>query len=420
MLIVQKYGGSSVADAERVLNVAKRIMRTRMEGHDVVVVLSAQGKTTDGLIAKAKEINHKPSRREMDMLLSTGEQQSVALMAMAISAIGGRAVSLNAAQVGIETTNTYSNARIRTINTERIENELDEGSIVLVTGFQGVNAIGDTTTLGRGGSDTSAVALAAALNADICEIYTDVDGVYTADPRVVPDAVKLDEISYDEMLELASLGAKVLHHRSVEVAKKYNVKLVVRSSMSEAEGTEVKEETKMERMLVSGVAADKKVSRISVMGIKDEPGKAFEVFSLMAKEKVSVDIILQSTGADGRQNISFTIGEDDLDIALKALEKNKARLTAQEIVHDENTAKLSIVGAGMATNPGVAAMFFEAMYDAGVNIQMISTSEIKITVLIAKDDVDVAMKAVHDKFKMASVNLRIEGEKDSEKEAENE
>ena len=406
MLIVQKYGGSSVANAERVFNVAKRIMRTRMEGNDVVVVLSAQGKTTDGLIAKAKEINAKPSRREMDMLLSTGEQQSVALMAMAISAIGGRAVSLNAAQVGIETTNTYSNARIRHINTERIENELDEGSIVLVTGFQGVNAIGDTTTLGRGGSDTSAVALAAALNADMCEIYTDVEGVYTADPRVVPDAVKLDEISYDEMLELASLGAKVMHSRSVEVAKKYNVKLVVRSSMSEAEGTEVKEDVKMERMLVSGVAADKKVSRISIMGINDEPGKAFEVFSLMAKEKVSVDIILQSTGADGKQNISFTIGEDDLDIALKALEKNKERLTAREIVHDENTAKLSIVGAGMATNPGVAAMFFEAMYDAGVNIQMISTSEIKITVLIAKDDVDAAMVAVHDKFKMASVNMR--------------
>ena len=406
MLIVQKCGGRSVANAERVFNVAKRIMRTRMEGNDVVVVLSAQGKTTDGLIAKAKEINAKPSRREMDMLLSTGEQQSVALMAMAISAIGGRAVSLNAAQVGIETTNTYSNARIRHINTERIENELDEGSIVLVTGFQGVNAIGDTTTLGRGGSDTSAVALAAALNADMCEIYTDVEGVYTADPRVVPDAVKLDEISYDEMLELASLGAKVLHSRSVEVAKKYNVKLVVRSSMSEAEGTEVKEDVKMERMLVSGVAADKKVSRISIMGINDEPGKAFEVFSLMAKEKVSVDIILQSTGADGKQNISFTIGEDDLDIALKALEKNKERLTAREIVHDENTAKLSIVGAGMATNPGVAAMFFEAMYDAGVNIQMISTSEIKITVLIAKDDVDAAMVAVHDKFKMASVNMR--------------
>lgn len=406
MLIVQKYGGSSVANAERVFNVAKRIMRTRMEGNDVVVVLSAQGKTTDGLIAKAKEINPKPSRREMDMLLSTGEQQSVALMAMAISAIGGRAVSLNAAQVGIETTNIYSNARIRTINTDRIENELDEGSVVLVTGFQGVNQIGDTTTLGRGGSDTSAVALAAALNADICEIYTDVEGVYTADPRVVPNAVKLDEISYDEMLELASLGAKVLHSRSVELAKKYNVKLVVRSSMSEAEGTEVKEDVKMERMLVSGVAADKKVSRISIMGINDEPGKAFEIFSLMAKEKVSVDIILQSTGQDGKQNISFTIGEEDLEIALKALEQNKERLTAREIVHDENTAKLSIVGAGMATNPGVAALFFEAMYDAGVNIQMISTSEIKITVLIAKDDVDAAMLAVHDKFKMASVNMR--------------
>ncbi len=406
MLIVQKYGGSSVANAERVFNVARRILKAQAGDNDMVVVLSAQGKTTDGLIAKAKEINPKASRREMDMLLATGEQQSVALMAMAINALGGRAVSLNAAQVGIETTNTYSNARIRTIHRDRIENELEQGNIVLVTGFQGVNQLGDVTTLGRGGSDTSAVALAAALNADICEIYTDVDGVYTADPRVVPDAQKLDEISYDEMLELASLGAKVLHSRSVEVAKKYNVKLVVRSSMSDAEGTEVKEDCKMERMLVSGVAADKNVSRISIMGIKDEPGKAFEVFSLMAKEKVSVDIILQSTGQDGRQNISFTIGADDLDIALKALEKNKERLTAREILHDENTAKLSIVGAGMATNPGVAAMFFEAMYDAGVNIQMISTSEIKITVLIAKDDIDAAMVAVHDKFKMASVNMR--------------
>lgn len=408
MLIVQKYGGSSVADAERVFNVARRIMKAKAEGNGVVVVLSAQGKTTDGLIAKAKEINPKASRREMDMLLATGEQQSVALMAMAINALGGRAISLNAAQVGIETTNTYSNARIRTIHTERIENELERSNIVLVTGFQGVNQIGDVTTLGRGGSDTSAVALAAALNADICEIYTDVDGVYSADPRIVPDARKMDEISYDEMLELASLGAKVLHCRSVELAKKYNVKLVVRSSMTDAEGTEVKEDCKMERMLVSGVAADKNVSRISIMGIKDEPGKAFEVFSLMAKEKVSVDIILQSNGYDGRQNISFTIGRDDLDIALKALEKHKERLTAQEIVHDDSVAKLSIVGAGMASNPGVAAMFFEAMYDAGVNIQMISTSEIKITVLIAQDDIDAAMVAVHDKFKNASVKMRQE------------
>lgn len=408
MLIVQKYGGSSVADAERVFNVARRIMKTKAEGNQVVVVLSAQGKTTDGLIAKAKEINPKASRREMDMLLATGEQQSVALMAMAINALGGRAVSLNAVQVGIETTNTYSNARIRIIHTERIENELERSNVVLVTGFQGVNQLGDLTTLGRGGSDTSAVALAAALNADICEIYTDVEGVYTADPRVVPDAQKLDEISYDEMLELASLGAKVLHCRSVELAKKYNVKLVVRSSMTDAEGTEVKEDCKMERMLVSGVAADKNVSRISIMGIKDEPGKAFEIFSLMAKEKVSVDIILQSNGYDGRQNISFTIGRDDLELALKALEKHKERLTAQEIVHDDSVAKLSIVGAGMASNPGVAAMFFEAMYDAGVNIQMISTSEIKITVLIAKDDIDAAMVAVHDKFKNASVKMRKE------------
>ncbi len=406
MLIVQKYGGSSVADAERVFHVAKQIIAAKEAGNDMIVVLSAQGKTTDDLIAKAKEINPNASRREMDMLLSTGEQQSVALMAMAINALGGRAISLNAAQVGIETTNAYSDARIRKIHSERIVNELERGNIVLVTGFQGINMLGDVTTLGRGGSDTSAVALAAALRADICEIYTDVEGVYTADPRIVKDARKLDEISYDEMLELASLGAKVLHCRSVEVAKKYNVKLVVRSSMTDAKGTEVKEDCKMERMLVSGVAADKNVSRISIMGIKDEPGKAFEIFDLMAKEKVSVDIILQSTGHDGRQDISFTIGKDDLDVALKSLEENKERLTAREIAHDDDVAKLSIVGAGMASNPGVAAMFFEAMYDAGVNIQMISTSEIKITLLVAEKDIEEAMIAVHDKFKLASVNMR--------------
>ena len=409
MLIVQKYGGSSVANAERILNVAKRIMEAKKNKNNVVVVLSAQGKTTDGLIAKAREINPNPSRREMDMLLATGEQQSVALMAMAINALGGRAVSLNAAQVGIETTNNYGNARIRKIHTERIENESERGNIVLIAGFQGVSTHGDVTTLGRGGSDTSAVALAAVLNADCCEIYTDVDGVYTADPRVVKDAQKLDEISYDEMLELASLGAKVLHCRSVEVAKKYNVKLWVCSSMTDAEGTEVKEDCKMERMLVSGVAADKNVSRISIIGIKDEPGKAFEIFGLMAREKVSVDIILQSTGRDGRQDISFTIGKEDLDIALKALESNKERLTAMEIQHDESVAKLSIVGAGMASNPGVAATFFEAMYDAGVNIQMISTSEIKITVLIDETDIETAMIAVHDRFKNASVHMRKDG-----------
>ncbi len=405
MLIVQKYGGSSVANPERVFNVAKRIMAAQAEGNDVVVVLSAQGKTTDGLIAKAKEINPKPSRREMDMLLATGEQQSVALMAMAIAHLGGKAISLNAAQVGITTTQNYSNARIRHINTERIMTELENGNIVLVTGFQGINQFGDLTTLGRGGSDTSAVALAAALDADICEIYTDVDGVFTADPRVVPGARKLDVISYDEMLELASLGAKVLHCRSVELAKKYNVKLIVRNSMSDDKGTEVKEECKMERMLVSGVATDKNVSRISLIGIENVPGKAFEIFRLMAKEKVSVDIILQDVGnAENKQNISFTIGEEDLDIALKALDKNRAHLGFERVEHDETVAKISIVGAGMATNPGIASMFFEALYDAGINIHMISTSEIKITVLVDENDVDEAARAVHDKFKLASVH----------------
>ena len=398
MLIVQKYGGSSVANAERVFNVAKRIMRTRMEGNDVVVVLSAQGKTTDGLIAKAKEINAKPSRREMDMLLSTGEQQSVALMAMAISAIGGRAVSLNAAQVGIETTNTYSNARIRHINTERIENELDEGSIVLVTGFQGVNAIGDTTTLGRGGSDTSAVALAAALNADMCEIYTDVEGVYTADPRVVPNAKKMKEITYDEMLELATLGAKVLHNRSVEMAKKYGVQLVVRSSLNRAEGTVVKEDVDVESMLVSGVAVDKNAARVALIGLKDEPGIAFKVFDLLGKKNINVDVILQSIGRDGTKDISFTVARDDVAEVEKILEANRTRLTFEKLETDTTVAKVSVVGAGMQSNAGVAGMMFEALYNVGVNIRMIATSEIRITVLIDEADVDTATKAVHDKF----------------------
>ncbi|MFI3174237.1 MAG: aspartate kinase [Bacillota bacterium] len=409
MLIVQKYGGSSVADAERILHVAETIMATKNKGHDVIVVLSAQGKTTDSLIQKAKEISPKPSRREMDMLLSTGEQQSVALMAMAIHSLGGRAISLNAQQVGIESTNKYSDARIRTIDTQKIEYELERGNVVVITGFQGINGLGDVTTLGRGGSDTSAVALAAATHADVCEIYTDVDGVYTADPRVVKDAVKLDEISYDEMLELASLGAKVLHCRSVELAKKYNVKLMVLSSMEDKAGTEVKEECKVERMLISGIAADKNVCRVSVLGLKDEPGKAFEVFSLLGKEKVNVDIILQSTGSDGRQDISFTVAKEDADKTLKLLEERRDQLTAREITHDSNVAKLSVVGAGMATNSGIAANLFEAMYDTGVNIQMISTSEIKITVLISVDDLDVAQVAVHDRFQRTSAIMRRDG-----------
>ena len=406
MLIVQKFGGSSVANKERIFNVAKRIIDTHNAGNDVVVVLSAQGDTTDELIEKAHEINPNASKRELDMLLSTGEQQSVALMAMAINSLGARAISLNAMQVGIDTTSTYGNARIKTISRGRIEHELDRKNIVIITGFQGVNKYEDITTLGRGGSDTSAVALAARLHADLCEIYTDVDGVYTADPRVVKDAKKLNEISYDEMLELASLGAKVLHNRSVEMAKKYNVKLVVRSSMSNAEGTVVKEECKVEKMLISGVAADKDVSRISLVGVKDRPGIAFEVFSLMAKEKISVDIILQSIGRDDTKDISFTVAKNDLEETIKVLEENQERLTAQKIVHDDQIAKLSVVGAGMATNPGVAALFFEALYDANVNISMISTSEIKISVLIDENDVDTAMNYVHDKFKTATESLR--------------
>lgn len=406
MLIVQKYGGSSVANAERIFNVAKRIIEAYDEGNDMVVVLSAQGDTTDELIEKAAEINPNASRREMDMLLSTGEQQSVALMAMAINALGRNAISLNAFQVGIDTNSNYSNARIKTISTERINLELEKKNIVIITGFQGINKYDDVTTLGRGGSDTSAVALAAKLHADICEIYTDVDGVYTADPRVVKSAMKLDEISYDEMLELASLGAKVLHNRSVELAKKYNVKLVVRSSLTRAEGTVVKEETNVEKMLISGVASDKDVSRISVIGIEDVPGKAFALFSLLAKEKISVDIILQSIGRDNTKDISFTVAKSDLQRTLDVLEANKERLGVKEITHKDNIAKLSVVGAGMATNPGVASLMFEALYDAGVNINMISTSEIKISVLIDEKDVDDAMVAVHDKFKDATKNFR--------------
>lgn len=401
LLIVQKFGGSSVANVERVFNVAKRIIETYKQGNDVVVVLSAQGDTTDELIAKAHEIDLHPSRREMDMLISTGEQISVALMAMAIQKLGYPAVSLNAFQVGMHTNRTHSNARLKKIHTERIEAELDRKNIVLVTGFQGINRFEDITTLGRSGSDTTAVALAAALRADQCEIYTDVEGVYTADPRIVKNARKLKEISYDEMLELASLGAKVLHNRSVEIAKKYNVELVVRSSLNNAEGTVVKEVCNMEKMLVSGVAGDKNVARISVIGVQDTPGKAFELFSLLAKHKISVDIILQSIGRDGTKDISFTVARDDLHDALKLIKENQERLTAKDVVYSDKIAKVSIVGAGMATNPGVAAMMFEAMYNAGININMISTSEVKISVLIDEKFTEDAMNAIHEQFRLA-------------------
>lgn len=402
MLIVQKFGGSSVANPERVMNVARRIADTAKKGNRVVVVLSAQGDTTDILIEEALKINPNVngtvSKREMDMLLSTGEQQSVALMTIALHTLGSSAISLNAVQAGIISTSTYSNARIRRIETERIQSELDRNNIVVVTGFQGLNRYGDITTLGRGGSDTSAVALAAALDADLCEIYTDVDGVYTADPRIVDTARKIDEISYDEMLELASLGAKVLQNRSVEMAKKYGVKLVVRSSLSYAEGTIVKEESKLESMFVSGVAVDENISRISLVAVQDVPGNAFKVFSLLAKHKISVDIILQSIGRNKTKDISFTVAQADLAEALAVLEENKDRIGYEQLLHDDRVAKLSVVGAGMATNPGVASLFFEALYDVGVNIDMISTSEIKISVLVDENDAERGAKAIHDKF----------------------
>ena len=401
MLVVKKFGGSSVADKERIFNVARRCIEDYEKGNDVVVVLSAMGKTTDGLIAKAHEINPNPPKRELDMLLVTGEQVSVALMAMAMSSLGVPAVSLNAAQVVMHTSSAYGSAKLKRIDVERIRHELESRRIVIVTGFQGINKYDDFTTLGRGGSDTTAVALAAALHADVCEIYTDVEGVYTADPRVVPNARKLAEVSYDEMLEFASLGAKVLHNRSVEMAKKYGVKLVVLSSLTRAEGTIVKEETKVERTLISGVAADASVARISVLGVENKPGITFRVFNLLAKNHINVDIIIQSVTEPGKKDISFTVAKTDLSDTMDLLRENRESLTAREIVSEEGVAKLSVIGAGMCSNPGVAAKMFEALYSADVNTEMVATSEIRITALIDERDVKRAMRAVHDAFDLA-------------------
>lgn len=398
MLIVKKFGGTSVANKERIFNVARRCIEEYKKGNDVVVVLSAMGKYTDELISMAQDINEKPPKREMDMLFTIGEQMSVSLMAMAMNKLGVPAVSLNAFQVAMHTTSVYGNARLKRIDTERIRTELDNKKIVIVTGFQGVNKYDDYTTLGRGGSDTTAVALAAALHADACEIFTDVDGVYTADPRKVPTARKLKEITYDEMLDLATLGAGVLHNRSVEMAKKYGVPLVVRSSLNENEGTVVKEETKVERMLISGVALDKDADRVAVIGLKDEPGIAFKVFDTLAKKNINVDVILQSIGRDGTKDISFTVSDGDVEEAVAVLEENKARLTFQKIETETKVAKLSIVGAGMMSNPGVAAKMFECLYNEQVNINMISTSEIRVTVLINEKDADRAINAVHEAF----------------------
>ena len=398
-LIVQKFGGSSVANADKIRNVARIITETYRKGHQVVVVLSAQGDTTDDLIDKAREINPKPSKREMDMLLATGEQISISLMAMAIEQMGYQVVSLTGWQAGMRTDAVYGAARIKRVKTERIQKELDKNKIVLVAGFQGFNKYDDITTLGRGGSDTSAVALAASLHADLCQIYTDVDGVYTADPRHVTGAKKLDEITFDEMLELASLGAQVLHNRSVEMAKRYNVNLEVLSSFSGNPGTKVKEVVKtMEKTHVSGVAKDKNVARIALVGLEDRPGIAFKIFSLLAKRNVNVDIILQSIGRNETKDISFTVSQDDMAKAVETLEENKELIGFEAIEATDQVAKISIVGAGMANNAGVACKMFEALFGANINIHMISTSEIKISVLIDKEDSERALRAIHDKF----------------------
>ena len=401
MLIVKKFGGTSVADKERMFNVANRCIEEYKKGNDVVVVLSAMGKYTDELISKAHDMDERPPKREMDMLLTIGEQMSVSLMAMAMHTLGVPAISLNAFQVTMHTTSSHQNARLKRIDTERIRRELDARRIVIVTGFQGVDKYDDYTTLGRGGSDTTAVALAAALHADACEIYTDVDGVYTADPRKVPTARKLKEITYDEMLDLATSGAGVLHNRSVEMAKKYGVPLVVRSSLNNSEGTVVKEVVSVERMLISGVALDTDAVRIAVLGLRDVPGVAFKVFDTLAKKNINVDVILQSIGRSGTKDISFTVNKDDLEDAVATLDEHKERLGFKELHSERGIAKLSIVGSGMLSNPGVAAKMFESLYNEGVNINMISTSEIRITVLISEKDGVRAMNAVHDAFGLA-------------------
>ena len=397
-LIVQKFGGSSVADANRDRNVANRVVETANAGNKVVVVVSAQGDTTDDLIEKAMEINPNASKREMDMLLSSGEQISIALLAMAIQKIGHPVVSLTGWQAGFRSNAAHSNARISRIDTERIETELDRGNIAVVAGFQGINKYDDITTLGRGGSDTSAVAIAAALHADKCEIYTDVDGVYTADPRIVKDAKKLSEITYDEMLELASLGANVLHNRSVEMAKKYNVPLEVKSSFEKVDGTVVKEVTSMEKMLIRGVTRDNDVARIAVIGVENTPGIAFRIFSALAKENINVDMILQSVGRNGKKDIAFTVTKAHKDETLKVIDGLKDILNYEEVNCRDDLSKVSIVGAGMVTNPGVAAKMFEALFAADINIHMIATSEIKVSVLIKVNNAERAVKVIHDKF----------------------
>ena len=396
-LIVQKFGGSSVANADRVMNVARIVTDTYKAGNDVVVVVSAQGDTTDDLIEKAAEINPTAAKRELDQLLTAGEQISISLLAMAIESLGFPVISLVGWQAGFNTNSVYGSARIKNIKPNRLQAELAKHNIVVVAGFQGLNRYDDLTTLGRGGSDTSAVAIAATLHADKCQIFTDVEGVYTADPRKVEGAKKLKEITYDEMLELATLGAQVLNNRSVEMAKKYSVELEVLSSLNPIPGTIVKEVAKMEKMLIRGVTKDKDVALVSVLGVKDNPGVAFNIFSKLSQKNINVDIILQSFGRDNTKDIVFTVSKDNGPVAVELLKETSA-LDGAKIVCDTNVAKVSIVGAGMESHPGTATKMFEALYERNINIRMISTSEIKISVIIDADDADRAVSAVHKAF----------------------
>jgi aspartate kinase len=398
-LIVQKYGGTSVGNPERILNVARRVIETHEAGHSVVVVVSAMSGVTDGLIKLAREVSPSPTEREMDVLLSTGEQTTIALTAMAISGLGSQAVSLTGAQAGIVTSEVHTRAKIATISPERVLEALGAGNIVVVAGFQGETADGSITTLGRGGSDLTAIAIAAAIKADLCQIFTDVDGVYTCDPRVVKNATKIHEISYDEMLEMASSGSKVMQSRSVEFAKKFGVVFEVRSSFNHNPGTIVKEETEsMEAVVVRGVSIEKNQAKVTVSHVPDKPGTAARIFTTLAAANVVIDMIVQSAGAEGATDISFTLSKDELPKATAALEPVVREIGAAGIKAQDGIAKLSIVGIGMRSHSGVAAKLFEALSAGGINIQMISTSEIKTAVILEEARIAEAANLVHAAF----------------------
>ncbi|WP_442506876.1 aspartate kinase [Novipirellula sp. SH528] len=399
-LIVQKFGGTSVADVEKIRAAARKAIRAQQQGNRVVMVVSAMGKNTDVLLKLAGDVSPNPPAREMDMLVSTGEQVSVALVAMAIDALGAKAVSLTGGQIGMKTDDSFSKARIQSISTERIERLLDAGNIVVAAGFQGIDDDLNITTLGRGGSDTTAVALASVLGADACEIYTDVDGVYTTDPRLLPEARRVEVISYDEMLELASLGAGVMHNRSIEFAKKFNVPIHVRSSFSDAEGTMIVAETESQTASVCGAAMTPSEARVTVLGVPDVPGKSLQVFSAIAAKKIAVDMVVQNVGLNGRADISFTVRQEDLQTTLKTLEGVLPEVGADAVTFDDQVSKVSVVGVNMAKQTNVASTMFRALADAGVNIQMITTSEIKISTLVPRSQAAAALRAVHHAFSL--------------------